>query len=53
MGGEEASWRGWRELPIQPDIVGLTVDTQSDQVVEVKLLEDDGVEEVELYGPRG
>jgi pyrimidine operon attenuation protein/uracil phosphoribosyltransferase len=40
--------RGWRELPIQPDFVGLHVQTQPGNIVHVKLEEVDGVEEVDL-----
>ena len=40
--------RGWRELPIQPDFVGLKVETTRDQIVKVKMTEVDGVDEVEL-----
>ncbi|MBW7905249.1 MAG: bifunctional pyr operon transcriptional regulator/uracil phosphoribosyltransferase PyrR [Phycisphaerae bacterium] len=40
--------RGWRELPIQPDFVGLRVETTAAHIVKVKLAEVDGKEEVEL-----
>lgn len=40
--------RGLRELPIQPDYVGLRTDTEPHHVVKVKLTEVDGVDEVEL-----
>ena len=40
--------RGLRELPIQPDFVGLRVETTPDNDVQVKLAEEDGVDEVEL-----
>lgn len=40
--------RGCRELPIQPDIVGLTIQTRADNIVKVKLVEVDGIDEVEL-----
>lgn len=40
--------RGWRELPIHGDFVGLRVETSPDHIVKVKLEEYDGVEEVEL-----
>ncbi len=40
--------RGWRELPIQPDFVGLRVETTRNQIVKVKMTEVDGVDEVEL-----
>ncbi len=41
--------RGRRELPIQPDFVGLRTDTEAHHIVQVKLSETDGVDEVELY----
>jgi pyrimidine operon attenuation protein/uracil phosphoribosyltransferase len=41
--------RGGRELPIQPDFVGLRTDTEAHHVVKVKLSEVDGVDEVQLY----
>jgi pyrimidine operon attenuation protein/uracil phosphoribosyltransferase len=41
--------RGRRELPIQPDFVGLRTDTEAHHVVKVKLSEVDGVDEVQLY----
>jgi pyrimidine operon attenuation protein/uracil phosphoribosyltransferase len=41
--------RGRRELPIQPDFVGLRTDTEAHHVVQVKLTEVDGVDEVQLY----
>lgn len=40
--------RGWRELPIQPDFVALRAETAADNIVKVKLVEVDGVDEVEL-----
>lgn len=40
--------RGWRELPIQGDFVGLTTPTTADNIVKVKLVEVDGVDGVEL-----
>ncbi|MBU0638776.1 MAG: bifunctional pyr operon transcriptional regulator/uracil phosphoribosyltransferase PyrR [Planctomycetes bacterium] len=40
--------RGLRELPIQPDFVGLRADTNPQNIVHVKLVEVDGVDEVEL-----
>jgi pyrimidine operon attenuation protein/uracil phosphoribosyltransferase len=40
--------RGWRELPIQADFVGITVDTDRDESVQVLLEEQDGREEVVL-----
>jgi pyrimidine operon attenuation protein/uracil phosphoribosyltransferase len=41
--------RGRRELPIQPDFVGLRTDTEAHHIVKVKLAEVDDVDEVELY----
>lgn len=41
--------RGRRELPIQPDFVGLHADTEQHHIVMVKLKETDGTDEVELY----
>jgi pyrimidine operon attenuation protein/uracil phosphoribosyltransferase len=38
--------RGHRELPIRADYVGKNVPTSLDEVVEVKLKEVDGVDEV-------
>jgi pyrimidine operon attenuation protein/uracil phosphoribosyltransferase len=40
--------RGWRELPIQPDFVGLTTETTADDIVKVKVTEFDDVDQVEL-----
>ncbi|HUU95496.1 MAG TPA: bifunctional pyr operon transcriptional regulator/uracil phosphoribosyltransferase PyrR [Phycisphaerae bacterium] len=40
--------RGRRELPIQPDFVGLTIKTEADSNINVKLQEVDGIDEVEL-----
>jgi pyrimidine operon attenuation protein / uracil phosphoribosyltransferase len=40
--------RGGRELPIQPDVVGLKVDVRDDQVVEVRIPAIDGVLGVEI-----
>ncbi len=40
--------RGWRELPIQPDFVGLTVKTTATNIVKVKVTELDGSDEVDL-----
>jgi len=40
--------RGRRELPIQPDFVGLHTDTEAHHAVNVKLTETDGTDEVEL-----
>jgi len=41
--------RGMRQLPIQPDIVGLNISTKHDEIVKVRLQEIDGVEEVVSY----
>jgi len=41
--------RGGRELPIQPDFVGLRTDTEAHHDVKVRLREDDSVDEVQLY----
>ena len=40
--------RGWRELPIQADFVGITVETERDESVKVMIGEEDGKEEVVL-----
>lgn len=40
--------RGGRELPIQPDFVGMRADVEPPHIVNVKLTELDGVDEVEL-----
>ena len=40
--------RGLRELPIQPDFVGLRLETTPDNDVQVRLSEEDGVDKVEL-----
>ena len=40
--------RGWRELPIQPDYVGLKVKTNAENIVKVKLTEVDASDGVEL-----
>ncbi len=40
--------RGWRELPIQPDFVGLVTKTSAQNIVKVKVAEIDGTDEVEL-----
>ncbi|MEW6251052.1 MAG: bifunctional pyr operon transcriptional regulator/uracil phosphoribosyltransferase PyrR [Planctomycetota bacterium] len=45
--------RGRRELPIQPDFVGLRTDTEPHHVVQVKLAETDGQDEVEIYDSTG
>jgi pyrimidine operon attenuation protein/uracil phosphoribosyltransferase len=44
--------RGRRELPIQPDFVGIHTDTEAHHIVKVKLTEIDGVDEVVLYDRR-
>jgi len=44
--------RGHRELPIQPDYLGLRVETRWNERIEVHLTECDGVEEV-LKGSKG
>src|SRR5690606_3589372 len=44
--------RGGRELPIQPDIVGRTIEARPDHVVEVLVPELDGRLAVEI-APRG
>ncbi len=41
--------RGHRELPIRADYVGKNVPTSSTEVVQVKLVETDGVDAVELW----
>jgi pyrimidine operon attenuation protein/uracil phosphoribosyltransferase len=40
--------RGWRELPIQADYVGKEVETAHKQMVDVRLREEDGRDEVVL-----
>lgn len=40
--------RGFRELPIQPDFVGLVQQTTLDNIIKVKVSEIDGTDEVEL-----
>jgi pyrimidine operon attenuation protein / uracil phosphoribosyltransferase len=45
--------RGLRELPIQPDVVGMRYDTRPDQQVEVELVETGGDDEIVLYGRTG
>ncbi len=40
--------RGGRELPIQPDFVGLRTETEAHHIVKVQLVEVDGVDEVIL-----
>jgi pyrimidine operon attenuation protein/uracil phosphoribosyltransferase len=44
--------RGLRELPIQPDFVGLRTDTEPHHIVHVKLTEVDGEDKVELHDRR-
>src|SRR5262245_22865792 len=43
--------RGGRELPIQPDYVGLRAKTTGDESVQVRLAEEDGDDRVVLLGP--
>ena len=45
--------RGHRELPIKADYVGKNVPTSSQQSVQVRLQEIDGVDEVLINGPEG
>tara|TARA_B100000315_G_scaffold233723_1_gene247078 strand:+ start:105 stop:656 length:552 start_codon:yes stop_codon:yes gene_type:complete len=45
--------RGHRELPIRPDYIGKNVPTSLNEVVEVKLKESDGAEEVVLCAKEG
>jgi pyrimidine operon attenuation protein/uracil phosphoribosyltransferase len=40
--------RGHRELPVQPDYVGQTIPTASNQYIQVRFQEDDGKEGVFL-----
>jgi len=42
--------RGHRELPIHADYVGMNVETAREEIVQVKLLEEDGEDEVLLLG---
>jgi len=42
--------RGHRELPIRPDYVGKNIPTSPQQSVNVKLMEIDGLDQVELEG---
>jgi pyrimidine operon attenuation protein/uracil phosphoribosyltransferase len=45
--------RGGRELPIQPDIVGLTqTDVSNDHIVKVRLTETDGIDEIVIEPKR-
>jgi pyrimidine operon attenuation protein/uracil phosphoribosyltransferase len=43
--------RGGRELPIHADFVGLRTQTSSDEIVQVRLTEEDGEDRVVLLGP--
>jgi pyrimidine operon attenuation protein/uracil phosphoribosyltransferase len=45
--------RGHRELPVEPDVVGLTVATGRDQRVRVRVRPVDPVDEVVRVGPAG
>ncbi|MDF1826005.1 MAG: bifunctional pyr operon transcriptional regulator/uracil phosphoribosyltransferase PyrR [Verrucomicrobiales bacterium] len=45
--------RGHREIPIQPDYVGLTVETQFDEYVKVRFREDDDKEGVFMVKETG
>jgi pyrimidine operon attenuation protein/uracil phosphoribosyltransferase len=40
--------RGWRELPIQADYAGLTLETKREQMVSVHLADEDGRDQVVL-----
>jgi pyrimidine operon attenuation protein/uracil phosphoribosyltransferase len=44
--------RGHRELPVQPDVVGLTVATERDEHVNVRITPVDRTDEVTRVGPR-
>ena len=44
--------RGHRELPIQADYIGKTVQTEFEEIVEVRLREEDGEDGVVLIGKR-
>lgn len=44
--------RGHRELPVQADLVGATVETTPDETVAVRLTETDGADAVVVLGPR-
>ena len=44
--------RGQRELPIQPDFVGKTIKVKPDELVEVLLEEEDGLDEVVILKKR-
>ena len=41
--------RGHRELPIRADYVGKNIPTSRSEVIEVKLIETDGVETIDIY----
>jgi len=45
--------RGHRELPVQPDVVGLRLDTTPEQVVEVAFADVDGSDAVRLLARAG
>jgi pyrimidine operon attenuation protein/uracil phosphoribosyltransferase len=45
--------RGWRELPIQADVVGHSVETRQRDRVEVQIASRDGRDQVELVAGRG
>jgi pyrimidine operon attenuation protein/uracil phosphoribosyltransferase len=45
--------RGHRELPIRPDFVGKNLPTSLDEVVHVRLVESDGIDEVVITRPDG
>ncbi len=45
--------RGHRELPIRADYVGRTLATSRDEAVEVRVLEEDGRDEVQLVRTQG
>ena len=45
--------RGGRELPVQPDYAGISIETLDDEMVNVYLEEVDGREEIEITGKNG
>ncbi|MGB0646808.1 MAG: bifunctional pyr operon transcriptional regulator/uracil phosphoribosyltransferase PyrR [Bradymonadia bacterium] len=45
--------RGHRELPIRPDYVGLTLETDQSESVEVKMLESDGEDRIAIFRRKG
>ena len=45
--------RGHRELPIRPDYVGLALDTDQSESVEVKILESDDEDRVAVFRRKG